>query len=635
MSAVEGSSPAARDAVPTSPEQNTRRTERLLLVAVVLAVLFQVGPLFRLPYATDAIVGSDSYRSHDWQEVAKLELYARRSLLEWKRFPLWNPLLAGGTPQFAHPSDGSSSPLILSSLVFGETLGMKVNIGIVALLGALGVFFLGLRVLRLTSLAAAVGAVAYAWAGWLPARVAVGFYESCLMAAWPAILALWLIPGTSAERRKRWVFGALLLWALAIQLQLAVPVFVLLMLLLWLGMRGGRATGLGGLAILGGAGALGAVKFLPMLHLLQHGSFREARLYPTHPDAWYRNFDHLWYALFHHVPSVPVLDADGGPRVQEYMTLQPGLGALLLAAVGTAVILRQPKTHAAMPWLLATAVFIWLSFGPWAPVDGFKPLSYLPLFESMRGPLRYFNYPIILGICLLAAVGFQQVSSRLEARGPRAVGAAAALSLLLCLPAAVDSRDLYRTSFLYSADPLPTPEPWRSEGLRGRSSGVSQTLNLRKYSNIRRNVPTIYVPEDIPIDVAAIPAFWVEADGAMTPEPLYRGEAWVGEVGAGTAWVVEWRAQELIIGHSLSRPGRVHINQNHWEGWTCGERPALDAGGRIAFDAPAGEDLVTTCTWRAPGIRSGLVTSMLGLLGLIVLWPHGRGQAGRRRTSEL
>ena len=127
MSAAAGSSAAAPQAPPPGPEQSSRRTERLLLVAVVLAVLFQVGPLFRLPYATDAIVGSDSYRSHDWQEVAKLELYARRSLLEWKRFPLWNPLLAGGTPQLAHPSDGSSSPLILSSLIFGETFEVLIK----------------------------------------------------------------------------------------------------------------------------------------------------------------------------------------------------------------------------------------------------------------------------------------------------------------------------------------------------------------------------------------------------------------------------------------------------------------------------------------------------------------------------
>ena len=57
------------------------------------------------------------------------------SLLEDHTPPWWNPLLAGGMPQFAHPSDGSMSPLILPSVLFGEALGMKLNIVLVALLG--------------------------------------------------------------------------------------------------------------------------------------------------------------------------------------------------------------------------------------------------------------------------------------------------------------------------------------------------------------------------------------------------------------------------------------------------------------------------------------------------------------------
>ena len=48
----------------------------LLLVALVL---FQVGPLLSPGYFGGAILGTDSYRSHDWLEVAKLDHYARQS----------------------------------------------------------------------------------------------------------------------------------------------------------------------------------------------------------------------------------------------------------------------------------------------------------------------------------------------------------------------------------------------------------------------------------------------------------------------------------------------------------------------------------------------------------------------------
>ena len=296
--------------------------DKVAVAAVVLAVLWQVAPLLTPPYATQAIVGTDTYRSHDWLEVAKLDFYARQSLLDWGRVPWWNPLLAGGTPQFPHPSDGTAGPLILPTLVFGETLGMKLNVVLVALAGAFGVLLLLRRVVGVGPAAAAVGGVAYAWSGWLPSRVGVGFYESALMAAWPLVLALWLMPGDVRQRRRRQVCGALVAWALAIQLQLALPVLVLLMVVLAATSAVQRrlrkqppdrselaAAG----TILGLAGLLGAIKFVPMVDLLGAGDFREARIYPTHPDAWYRSFDQLWYGLFHRVPSVPLYDADAAP----------------------------------------------------------------------------------------------------------------------------------------------------------------------------------------------------------------------------------------------------------------------------------------------------------------------------------
>ena len=84
--------------------------DRLALALLAGLLLWQVAPMLSPPFFGNAILGADSYRSHDWLEVAKLDRYARQSLLEWKRFPLWNPLLAGGIPQMALPSDGSASP---------------------------------------------------------------------------------------------------------------------------------------------------------------------------------------------------------------------------------------------------------------------------------------------------------------------------------------------------------------------------------------------------------------------------------------------------------------------------------------------------------------------------------------------
>ena len=211
--------PAAWALVVTTAPDHARRANWWAALLLAVAVGWHLAPLYTPPFASEAIVGSDTYRSHDWLEVAKLDFYARKSLLQWHSLPLWNPLLAGGQPQFSHPSDGSMGPLILASVLFGEVLGMKINVGLAALLGAWGVLFLLRSGLGLGISAAFVGALGYAWSGWLPARVAVGFYESSLVVAWPAVLALWLMPGPLAARRRRWTLAAVVVWALSVQLQ--------------------------------------------------------------------------------------------------------------------------------------------------------------------------------------------------------------------------------------------------------------------------------------------------------------------------------------------------------------------------------------------------------------------------------
>jgi len=52
--------------------------------------------------------------------------------------------------------------------------------------------------------------------------------------------------------------------------------------------------------------------------------------------------------------------------------------------------------------------------------------------------------------------------------------------------------------------------------------------------------------------------------------------------------------------------------------------------GLLAFEAPAGEGLQTTCRWRQPGMGLGFAGSLLGLVGALALWPWRRQKPGRR-----
>jgi hypothetical protein len=179
----------------------------------------------------------------------------------------------------------------------------------------------------------------------------------------------------------------------------------------------------------------------------------------------------------------------------------------------------------------------------------------------------------------------------------------------------------------------------RSEGLGGISRGGANRMNLRKYGNVLRGVPTIYAPEDLPVRVAAVPALRIAADGRPVHEPSYRGEAWVdGDGDAGSARVLDLRANEVIVRHTLRAPGLVLVNQNAWRGWRCGGQPASERAaaefGLLGFEAAAG-DGTTSCRYRERLLLPGLLLSLLGVAGVAALWPFcARGGAVGRRPRK-
>ena len=316
------------------------------------------------------------------------------------------------------------------------------------------------------------------------------------------------------------------------------------------------------------------------------------------------------------------------------MTLQPGLAALLLAGLGGAIVLRRGGRGA--PFLAAGGIFLWLSFGPHAPIDGFRLLHPLPLFESMRGPLRYLNFPVLVSLILLAGLGFDALFAGRRFQ-TQAWGLGAAL--VLGLPTAIDTQSLYETAFLYRPPQVEATESPQSEGLRSRSLGGADHINLRKYVNTQRGTPTIYVPEDVPVEVAARPVGWLTIDGGLAPEPQYRGEAWVVEPDGnpqaagkppGTAELVAYRAQEIEVAVHLEREGLVLLNQNAWPGWECDDLPASQVAARsqglVGFVAPSGPKRTVLCRWTAPWWRQGLIGSLSGLLVLGLLWPWPKGK---------
>ncbi len=160
--------------------------ERLTVVLVLAAmtVLF-VLPAFEVP---GGIASGDPYRDNDWLNCRVFDRIARQSLLEDGQFPLRTHLLGGGFPIVAHPSDGSWAPTLPAVLLFGDVTGVKVNIAIVLLLGALAMTGLARRWLGLSPLASLFCGALLLVSGWLPSMLLVGFYPQLFYLLTPLVI---------------------------------------------------------------------------------------------------------------------------------------------------------------------------------------------------------------------------------------------------------------------------------------------------------------------------------------------------------------------------------------------------------------------------------------------------------------
>ena len=192
---------------PRRRDISVNRLRRRLLVASL--IMISVGafswPMFARP---DGIASSDGYRDNDWLNCRFFDLATRQAILEDGQFPLRSHLVGGGFPTVAHSSDGSWAPTILTILVAGDVLGVKINILLFMLLGCWGIHGLARQRLYLSRGSSLFAALLFGFSGWLPSMLLVGFYNQMFYLAAPGAALLLL---TARQRPERLLLCGFLL----------------------------------------------------------------------------------------------------------------------------------------------------------------------------------------------------------------------------------------------------------------------------------------------------------------------------------------------------------------------------------------------------------------------------------------
>ncbi len=322
--------------------------------------------------------------------------------------PLWNPLSASGQPFAGNPQHSLFHPLTTLFFILPFEWAFRLQV-LLPLLAAAASMYWFLKTMRRSRPAACVGAMAWAFGGFLlsASNVLPPFQAT-------ATLPLTLTFASRLARHARRADAAGLALSFGLQAMVGEPVSLLSLPLLWpiTYYASGRQRAKHGITLIGVGGLLGlglaAVSWLPgWWHSAK--TIRAEGLLDDMANEWSmspaRPVELLWSGFFGPIDYAGtgaywgefLYPAKGLPY---YYSLYPCLLITVLAVWGTR------RSRAGSSWSGIALLGYLLALGAWLPLWGL--VRKLPLFNMIRFPEKFsvlFVFPLIVA----AAQGFDYV----------------------------------------------------------------------------------------------------------------------------------------------------------------------------------------------------------------------------------
>jgi hypothetical protein len=565
-----------------------------------------------------ALKNVHSLGQHDWDQMEAHRYLVTKTIRVFHQFPFWNPYGCGGHTSWGGVESGTVvvSPWLLPYLFLSLGVAMRIEIVGMALLSAIGTWFLAGRFTRSSgarALACAVFVVngrwalqaatghtwhlAYAWVPW----VFYGFDIACRLDPDPRRKTLGVVLAGVAMAMMVYTGGiyplpqtALLLTVyagvLAITTRRPEPVIAL--------------AGIGVISL-----GLSAPKLLPILDML--GRFPRLVLSTESIDL--SSFLILLTSRDQGIASHPATVPNWGWH--EY-GMYIGWGGVLVLVCG-AVFSRGPRATA-LKWTAVLALL--LGFGDFHEYSPWNQLHRLPIFRSQHVPTRW-EYPAVLLFGVLAAIVAERVlqrAGRARPLGEIAWLAAAAwvaidisrVSVLpmqagfgVPAPALKEEDTAFRTektappALRYAAD-------WAPPALSGEIANIG-TIDCSTFPGLNS-----YVREGLSAGLGA------KGKG----DPAYKGEVFTASQ-KGTAAIETWTPNIVTVRVTDGVPGDlVVLNQNYDSGWKVNGSSATNYHDTVAtrIDAPS---QVFVFRYRSPWWGLSLAIFVLTVAGIgLALW---------------
>lgn len=615
----------------TRPAISLAQLRKSALAPVLLFVLVSVI------YTWPIFVRPDYWGIQDWDQHLFYHAAPRITMLEYGQAPLWNPYYVGGTVLLANPQSRVLSPSFLLILLFGEVVGIKLDILLHLVIGLLGTYSLA-RHYRLDRVAASLAAFVFMLNSMYALNLTVGMTWFLAVAYLPWAFLFFL--KALAELKAAPVcalFLALMFFGGGVYPLSITILFLAAYGLVAAGLKMQRFVNVSrvlGLTLIVMV-CLGAVKFLPAIEFLRQ-----------HPRYIYDysgySLNSLRFGLFSRdqgldaitrLPAGQVGFINGVTGVMDENGMYIGLIPFGLALLGLGL-----RDRRRLALLLCLLLFLWISFGNRPRLELWSWLHLLPVYNSMRIAQR-FRIVFMLCLAVLAGFGLQSVQAYARRSGegrPLARWSAPLIALVVLIDLLAVSAPIFKDAFSIPPAELPA-----------RSETFYQIWELPVYNKegwVTSPVDTTtYSPEAARTTFSGLYPALLSNTGtingyetAVVPKnarpitsPDYRGEAYLQGT-AGTAAITFWSPNRVVIEVEPAGEGYLVLNQNYYTGWQvtgASSRSVEAVDGLLAVKVKPGDRQVEL-RYRPASFTVGLLVSLLSAAaggGLVIRqWRQGR-----------
>jgi hypothetical protein len=568
----------------------------------------------------------------DWDQHLFYHAVPRATILEYRQIPLWNPYYVGGTVLLANPQSRFLSPSFFLILVFGEVIGIKIEIWLYLVVGLLGAYELA-RQYKLGTSDALMSSFVFMLSSMYVLNLTAGMTWFLAVSYLPWAFLFYL----KAQSDSKYALVSGLFLTLMFfgggAYPLAVTILFLVLyssiLISFKEFRVLKAIKTLYIVLVF-ALCLGAIKFVPAAEFLQE--------HPRHIyDYSGFSLNSLFFGLFSRdqtlaaIAKLPVEQhgfvngvTGGMDENGMYIGIIPFL--LFLLGIGLHDKLR-------MFLLLCFVTFLWISFGNRPRLELWSMLHLLPVYNSMRIAQR-FRIVFMLCLALFAGFGLQTVRNSI-AQVVANRNLVQFVTLLILLGVLVDLL-IVNSRVLQDAFPIPPLETAKSEEFYQvwelpsyDSNGfiISGSENNKSAPSEAHNSYGMYTSFG-----ALMPAFLsnigtingyetanVPRNAIAASSENYRGEIYLQGT-YGSAHISSWSPNKITITVNASDHGLVVLNQNYYSGWKVrGDRgrKTEEIDGLLAVRVSPEDERIELHYLPASFVVGLIVTSVTVLLSLI------------------